>query len=178
MQTREEVIVQKQKTVETLVEKIKETDALFFADFRGLDVSQLQALRSELRDGEAVYKIVKNSLIQRAFNELSLSCPEEMLKGPTALVLSTKDCPSIASKLVKFIKANEAAADIKGGILDGEYISASNVKALAKLPSKEMLIGQFVGGLQSIISRFVMSLSSPTRGLVYTLEQIKNNKNN
>ena len=71
MQTREEVIAQKQKTVETLVEKIKETDALFFADFRGLDVAQLQALRSELRDGEAVYKIVKNSLIQRAFNELS-----------------------------------------------------------------------------------------------------------
>ena len=67
---------------------------------------------------------------------------------------------------------------IRGGILDGEYISASNVKALAKLPSKEMLIGQFVGGLQSIISRFVMSLSAPTRGLVYTLEQIKNNKNN
>ena len=76
------------------------------------------------------------------------------------------------------VKATGKKIDAPRTILDGEYISASNVKALAKLPSKEMLIGQFVGGLQSIISRFVMSLSSPTRGLVYTLEQIKNNKNN
>lgn len=175
--TRELVLKEKQKTVDELVEQIQGSDALFFTEYRGLSVSQLDELRGGIRESKGTYRIIKNSLIMRAFDQLNLTCPAEMTKGPTGLVISTEDCPVIASKLFKFVKANEVAV-VKGGILEGAYISHDDVKALSKLPSREVLIGQFVGSLQSIIGRFVMGLSSPVRGLVYSLDAIKNQKNN
>ena len=174
---REQVIEQKNKIVSNLVEDIKKSDALFFTEYSGLTVHQLQDLRSTLRESNATYKVVKNSLTMRAFSDLNIDIPDGMAKGPTALVISTKDCPEIASKLVKFKKANDVV-EIKGGILDGQMISAKEVADLAKLPSRDVLIGTFVGTLKSTIDRFVLSLSSPMRGLVYSLDAIKTTKNN
>ena len=177
MGTRELVIKEKQEIVNDLVAQIKDSDAIFFTEYRGLEVTQLSELRNELKPLNGSYKIVKNSLTRKALAELELTCPDEMTKGPTGLVISTEDCPTIASKLHKFVKKNELAV-IKGGILEGEYISKDEVKALSTLPPRDVLVGQFVGSLKSIIGRFVMSLSSPMRGLVYTLDAIKNQKNN
>ena len=115
-------------------------------------------------------------MIQRTFEGLNIDCPNELLSGPTALVVSKQDCPVVASKIYKFLKGNESLV-VKGGYLDGAFISESEVKTLSKLPSRDVLIGQLVGGLKSTISRFVMSMSSPMRGLVYSLEAIKNQKN-
>ena len=120
--------------------------------------------------------VLKNTLIQRAFNDLDIECPPNLLSGPTALVVSKQDCPVIASKIYSFIKENDALV-VKGGYLDGKFITLDDVKKLSKLPSRDVLIGQLVGGLKSTISRFVMSMSSPMRGLVYSLEAIKNQKN-
>tara|TARA_Y100001935_G_scaffold255558_1_gene269461 strand:- start:14383 stop:14913 length:531 start_codon:yes stop_codon:yes gene_type:complete len=176
MSVREEVLSRKKQKIENLTKEVEASDALFFTEYRGLTVNQLEGLRGVLREGSASYFVIKNSLIQKTFDGLNIDCPKELLKGPTALVVSKQDCPVVASKMYKFLKENESLV-VKGGYLDGSFISESEVKALSKLPSRDVLIGQLVGGLKSTISRFVMSMSSPMRGLVYSLEAIKNQKN-
>ena len=175
MSVREEVIALKKSKVDNLTEEFKESDALFFTEYRGLNVQQLQELRQTLRESNASYNVIKNSLIQRMFTGVGIDFPDGLLKGPTAVVISKQDCPLIASKIYKFLKSNESLV-IKGGYLDGQFLSVDDVKMLSKLPPREVLIGQLVGGLKSTISRFVMSMSSPMRGLVYSLEAIKNQK--
>ena len=175
MSLRDQVIEKKKNQVDELVKDFSESDAMFFTEYRGLTVSQLQEFRDSIRETNAKYKVIKNSLIKRMFDANNIECPDEYLKGPTALVISKQDCPKVASDMVKFLKANEAFV-IKGGYLDGAFLSTNDVKALSKLPPREVLIGQLVGGLKSTISRFVMGVSSPMRGLVYSLEAIKNQK--
>ena len=109
------------------------------------------------------------------FDSENVECPNDLISGPTAVVISKQDCPNIASEMVKFVKNNEQFI-IKGGYLDGAFLSVDDVKALSKLPPREVLIGQLVGGLKSTINRFVMGIGSPIRGLVYTLEAVKNQK--
>jgi large subunit ribosomal protein L10 len=176
MSVREKVLQKKQDKVQLLTEEFGKSDALFFTEYRGLTVSQLRALRHDLRQAKASYYVVKNSLIQRTFNDLNIEFPQSLLKGPTALVVSKQDCPQIAAIVYAFKKGNDALV-VKGGYLDNGFLSEGDVKALSKLPSRDVLIGQLVGGLKSTISRFVMSMSSPMRGLVYSLEAIKNKKN-
>ena len=176
MSMREEVLSRKKSKIKNLTEEIQSSDALFFTEYRGLSVHQLQEFRHVLREMKASYFVIKNTLIQRTFEGLDMDCPKALLKGPTALVVSKQDCPVIASKIYGFLKNNESLV-VKGGYLDGEFISVNDVKMLSKLPPRDVLIGQLVGGLKSTISRFVMSMSSPMRGLVYSLEAIKNQKN-
>ena len=173
---RDQVILEKQNKVDTLAQSLGESDAVFFTEYRGLTVSQLHEFRGSLREANASYLVMKNSLIKRSFKQVDIECPEEVLSGPTAIIVSKQDCPLVASKIYKFLKTNESLV-VKGGYLDGGFISTNDVKSLSKLPSKEVLIGQFVGGLKSTISRFVMGVGSPLRGLVYSLEAIKNQKN-
>ena len=176
MSMRDKVLNQKQSKINSLAVEFKNSDALFFTEYRGLTVQQIESFRHTLRESNANYFVIKNTLINRMFNEQNITCPAELLKGPTAVVVSKQDCPVIASKIYKFLKTNESLV-VKGGYLDGEFISVDDVKVLSKLPPREVLIGQLVGGLKSTISRFVMSMSSPMRGLVYSLEAIKNQKN-
>tara|TARA_A100001015_G_scaffold300936_1_gene387070 strand:- start:165 stop:692 length:528 start_codon:yes stop_codon:yes gene_type:complete len=175
MTVRDQVISQKKTKVDDLTEQFKSSDALFFTEYRGLSVQQLQEFRHSLRESNASYVVIKNTLIERMFNNEGVDYPKELLKGPTALVISKQDCPLIASKMYRFHKDNDALV-VKGGYLDGQFLSINDVKMLSKLPSRDVLIGQLVGGLKSTISRFVMSMSSPMRGLVYSLEAIKNQK--
>ncbi|MGA0241548.1 MAG: 50S ribosomal protein L10 [Candidatus Marinamargulisbacteria bacterium] len=175
MSQRQEVLSAKQALIDGLSVSLKDSDAIFFTEYRGLTVSQMASFRTSLREASASYVVMKNSLIKRTFSDLNIVCPEDVLKGPTALVVSKQDCPLVAAKLYKFLKTNEALV-VKGGYLDGGFISTNDVKSLSKLPPKDVLIGQLVGGLSSTINRFVMGISSPLRGLVYSLDAIKNKK--
>ena len=137
--------------------ELSDSDAVFFTEYRGLTVSQLQELRGSLREINAGYYVIKNSLIKRAFDQNKMESPDEVLSGPTALVVSKQDCPEVASKIYKYLKTNESLK-VKGGYLDGAFITQKDVKSLSKLPSRDVLIGQLVGGLKSTISRFVWVL--------------------
>ena len=173
MSNRDQVLLNKQQKIDGLTAELDKSDAVFFTEYRGLTVTQLQELRSSLRDVNAGYYVIKNSLIKLSVNEKDIQCPDEVLSGPTALVISKQDCPEVASKVYKFLKTNESLV-VKGGYLDGAFITKDDVKSLSKLPSREVLLGQLVGGLKSTISRFVVGVGSPLRGLVYSLEAIKN----
>ena len=87
MSLHDQVIEKKAATMAKLSDDIKESDALFFTEYRGLTVTQLDELRSSIRSDNATVKVMKNTLINRVFNELKIECPEHVLKGPTALVI-------------------------------------------------------------------------------------------
>lgn len=172
---RDQALLNKQHKIDGLTSALNGSDAIFFTEYRGLTVSQIETLRRNLRESQASYFVMKNSLIKRAFSDMDIACPDDVLSGPTALVVSKQECPTVASSVYSFIKSNESLV-VKGGYFEGAFISTDDVKALSKVPPRDVLLGQLVGGLKSTISRFVMGVSSPMRGLVYSLEAIKNKK--
>lgn len=171
MSYRDEVLIKKKSKIDDLNRQLDESDAVFFTEYRGLTVSQMDTLRSSLRDVSASCIVMKNSLVKRAFSNAGIQCLDHVLKGPTAIIISTKDGPVVASKICKFQSSNDALV-LKGGYLDGAFISQDDVKSLSKLPPRDVLMGQFVAGLKASLSRFVMSVNVPVR-LVYLLEAIK-----
>jgi len=112
-------------------------------EYRGLTVAQLNKLRRELQGAGASYRVTKNTLTRRAIKETAFAKLDELLRGPTGLVTTAKDPVAVAKILVRFAEQNDKLK-INGGVLDGEPLPASSVSALAKLPSREVLIAQLL----------------------------------
>jgi large subunit ribosomal protein L10 len=151
---------EKEQLVTELTEKLKGAKALYYTDFTGLNVKRMTDLRRRLRRAGVEYVVIKNTLALRAVNESGLAGTR--LKGPTGLVIS-RDPVSGAKVLSDFAKENDQKPGIKGGLLDGKAIGVDQVKQLASLPSREQMLAQLAGGLQSPLAGFVGALN----GLLY-----------
>jgi large subunit ribosomal protein L10 len=151
---------EKEQLVTELRDKLKGAKALYYTDFTGLNVKRMTELRRRLRRAGVEYVVIKNTLALRAVNESGLAGTR--LKGPTGLVIS-RDPVSGAKVLSDFAKENEQKPGIKGGLLDGKAIGIDQVKQLASLPSREQMLAQLAGGLQSPLAGFVGALN----GLLY-----------
>lgn len=169
------ITAEKRQTVEDITLKIKDASMIILSDFRGLNVAKLTEFRRELRNQGAEAKVYKNTLTRLAFKNLNLSYPDEMLQGPTILVSSVEDMTKLTKTVVEFGKKNEALV-IKGGVLDAASLDSNAIKELAKLPSREELIGQAVALIKAPLTALVMNLSSPLRGFGNVLTAIKNKK--
>jgi large subunit ribosomal protein L10 len=150
----------KEQLVTELRDKLKGAKALYYTDFTGLNVKRMTELRRRLRRAGVEYVVIKNTLALRAVNESGLAGTR--LRGPTGLVIS-KDPVSGAKVLSDFAKEHEQRPGIKGGLLDGKAIDVDQVKKLASLPSREQMLAQLAGGLQSPLAGFVGALN----GLLY-----------
>ena len=124
-----------------LKEKFSKTSFVVVTDYRGLAVSEVTELRKKLYKSNADYKVAKNTVIKRAIKDTNLTELENLLEGPTALLLGYGDPIECAKTFVDYIKEIEKA-DIKGGILDGKFLTKEQIKIFASLPSKEVLLGQ------------------------------------
>ena len=151
---------EKEQLVTELTDKLKGAKALYYTDFTGLNVKRMTELRRRLRRAGVEYVVIKNTLALRAVNESGLAGTR--LKGPTGLVIS-RDPVSGAKVLSDFAKENDQKPGIKGGLLDGKAIGVDQVKQLASLPSREQMLAQLAGGLQSPLAGFVGALN----GLLY-----------
>lgn len=165
----------KQAIVDVFSENLKKSNAIFFSEYRGLSAFQLGDLRQQIKKLNGEYKVVKNSLVKRVIDSKKVGIPDVILKGPTGVVFAYDDSAQIAKKLCAIRKENESLV-LKGGMIGEQFISEKDLVALSKLPSKDVLIGQFIGGLKNNLTRLVAALNSPVNGLVYTLEAIKNKK--
>ncbi|RAP37670.1 50S ribosomal protein L10 [Candidatus Marinamargulisbacteria bacterium SCGC AAA071-K20] len=154
---------------------VDESKFIVMADFRGLDVTTITELRSQLRDNDATAKVCKNTLTRMVFKEKSLDYPSEALQGPTMVVTSSKDASSVSKILVKFSKQNENL-DIKGGILDNQFVDIKIITELSKLPSKQELIAKTIGQIKAPLTGLVASLSSPVNGFINVLRSIQEKK--
>ena len=154
----EKIIAQKEKEVNELAEKIKAAKIVLLADYRGITVDSVTGLRADLRKANTEYKVIKNNITRRALAKCEYAGLDESLEGPTAVVMNNEDYLDTAKTIYEFTKANDFYK-IKGGIIDGKVMTAEEIITLAKLPSKETLIGMLAGALLGNISKLAVALN-------------------
>lgn len=166
---------QKTAVIAELADRLSGASLGVVTEYRGLTVAQLNKLRRELQGAGASYRVTKNTLTRRAIKETAFAKLDELLRGPTGLVTTAKDPVAVAKILVRFAEQN-GKLKISGGVLDGESLPASGVSALAKLPSREVLIAQFLGLLQAPASQLLRTIQEPGASLVRLLGAIEKAK--
>ena len=167
----EKVLTKKKTEVEEISEKIKKAQSFVIADYRGISVSDDTQLRSELRKAGIEYKVIKNTLTRFAAKENGLEDLIPQLEGPTSIAISYTDPVAPAKLLSEYSKKNEKFV-LKAGFVEGKVIDAEGVKALANVPSKEVLIAKMLGSFNSPMTGFVNVLNANIRGLVVALNAI------
>ena len=164
---------QKAERVAQIAEAIRESEAVFAVDYRGISVPQAAELRSKLIEAGARFSVVKNTLTQRAVDDVGADTLKEFLEGPTAFtfVSGDGDVAMAAKALSQFRRANEVL-EFKGGIMGGEALSVEQLMALSRLPARDLLHGQLVGMIASPITGLVRGLNALISGLAIQLKQI------
>ena len=150
-------IEKKQSEVSALAEKIKEAKLVLLTDYRGISVEDVTGLRANLRKTDAEYKVIKNNITRRALAEAKIEGLEDLLVGPTAVVLSSEDYLEPLKAVYEYAKNNETYK-IKGGVIDGKVMTTEELITLAKLPSRETLISMLAGALLGNISKLAVAL--------------------
>jgi large subunit ribosomal protein L10 len=169
------VRTEKEATVSQVLQKMTKSQSVILADYRGLNVQEVTELRKKLREAGVEYRVIKNTLTSRAAKEANIEGLDQYLSGPTALAFGYNDPVTPAKILANFAKDHKKL-ELKGGILEGKIISLSAVKSLAELPSREALLGQIAGLLQSPMRGLVTVLSGPLRNLAYATEAVRKQK--
>ncbi|MCX7845357.1 MAG: 50S ribosomal protein L10 [Dictyoglomaceae bacterium] len=169
-------VKQKEQKVEEIYQKLSQANSVIFTDFKGLTVADLSQLRAKLREAGAEYRVVKNTLALRAFQKyFPQKNVEDYLVGPTAFTYCYGDPFGILKILVDFSKEHDNLK-LKGGIVDGELYNQKEIKELANLPPKDILLSKLLGSMNAPLTRLVLALKWPINQLVWTLEAIKNEK--
>ncbi len=164
---------QKAEQVELLSEKLKRAKVAILTDYRGLTVSQLQDLRGRLRTGNVEYRVVKNTLTRRAAEAAGVPALQKELEGPVAIAFGYDDLSTPAKLINDFVRATRLKLDVKGGLVEGRVFSPDQVKQLADLPSREVLLAQLLGTLQSPVGQLVAIMQTPHQQLLGVLNAYK-----
>ena len=162
---------EKKKLVEELKEKIGSAQSIVIVDYKGLTVFEDTELRKTLREANVEYRVLKNRLMQKAFNELGYSEFDEALNGPTAVAFATTD-PAAPAKILLESADKTKKITVKCGMVDGAFITPDGVKELATLPPKEVLIAKLLGTMSAPISGLARVLNETIAGLARVLNQI------
>jgi large subunit ribosomal protein L10 len=167
----EKVLAEKQAVVDKLIARLKDSSAGVICDYRGITVESDTALRRDLRKAGVDYTVIKNTLLSRAAVNCGLGDLAPYLNGTTSLATS-KDPVAAAKVLADYADKSKGAFTIKAGFVDGKVIDTKGVEALAKLPPRDVLIAQVLGGFNAPISGLVNVLNGNIRGLVVALKAI------
>lgn len=166
---------QKEQAVFALLEGIKEAKSSVFADLQGLKVTETDALRKQCKAEGITYLTSKKTLIKRALSDVGINADIKSFEGGIAALFGRTDEITAPKIVAEFAKTHEAVR-IFGGILEGAFIDAAKVKALASLPTRDQLYAKLVGSMNAPISGFVRVLAGNLRGLVTALNQIREKK--
>lgn len=158
----EKILNQKKEEVSKLAEQIKEAKVVLLTDYRGISVSDVTTLRTRLRNSEIEYKVIKNNIVRRALQECKVEGLEDVLEGPTAVIMGNNDYLDACKAIYEYAKDNEFYK-IKGGIIDGKVVSVEEIITLAKLPSRETLIGMLAGALLGNITKLAVALDQVSK---------------
>ncbi len=159
----------KAHTIDELTEQIANAKLIVLTDYRGLRVSDLQDLRTNLRKSGGEIRVAKNTLTRIAAESAGITGLESYLEGPLALGLAGDDIVGFSKTLTDFVRTSRILT-IRGGVLDKNFITAEQVEAISTLPSKEVLQAKLLGLLQSPLARTVGVLSGPSRSVAYLLQ--------
>ena len=153
----EKILNQKKEEVSKLAAEMKEAKIILLTDYRGINVTDVTNLRTDLRNVNAKYAVIKNNITRRALAECGIEGLEDKLVGPTAVIMSNEDYLEPAKAIYKFSKDNDYYK-IKGGIIEGKVMTAEEIITLAKLPSRETLLSMLAGALLGNISKVAVAL--------------------
>jgi large subunit ribosomal protein L10 len=159
---------QKAAVIEEIAADIQAAQAIFAVDYRGITVAQAQTLRARLREADAVFRVVKNSLTERAAQEAGAQELMPLLEGPTALTFVRGDAAAAAKAVADFTRATQLLA-FKGGLMDGAALSSADVTAISRLPARDVLYGQLVGLIANPLSGLARTLNALIGGLAVGL---------
>ena len=170
---------QKSAVVEDVAARISESEAVYAVDYRGISVPQAAELRTRLREADATFRVVKNTLGERAADKAGAEALKELLEGPTAMTFVRGDAALAAKALRDFRRStqNQLLA-FKGGWMNGAPLSAEEMDAIAQLPSREVLYGRLVGMIAFPLSGLAGAMNGLLSGLARQLQQIAEQKQN
>ncbi len=166
---------QKAVAIAEIVAQIDESQAIFAVDYRGISVPQAAELRSKLREADATFKVVKNSLTERAADQAGAETLKGFLAGPTALTFVRGDIATAAKAIAEYARATQLLP-FKGGLMDGAALDPDQIRSISRLPSREVLYGQLVGVVASPVSGLVRTLGALVGGLAVALGQVREKK--
>ena len=160
---------QKAAVIEEVAGQIQESEAVFAVDYRGISVPQAAELRTKLRDADASFRIVKNTLTERAADQAGAEGLKELLEGPTAMTFVKGDAAAAAKALRDFRRATQLL-EFKGGWMNGAALSPDEIDAIAQLPSREVLYGRLVGMVASPLTGLAAAMGGLIGGLARQLQ--------
>ena len=153
-----EILAQKEQLVNEVAEKVSKAKSIVLVNHCGLTVEQDTALRADMRKANVEYKVIKNSVLSRAFEKAGITGMESVFEGPTAVAFSYEDAVA-GAKIVSDNGAKTKMLEIKGGVIENKPASADDVKVLASIPPKPVLIGQLLGLLTSPMRSLAVAVS-------------------
>ena len=166
---------EKAREIESLKSELQSQPPTFVLAYRGLTVNQVSALRKKVRAASSRYRVVKNRLALRVIKGTPYEGLAPHFAGPTAIATSSRDPAALAKALEEFTKDNQGL-QVKAGLVDGRVIDPQAIKALASLPSREVLVSRLLSVLNAPMVRLVTVMKAPARGLVRVLDEIARKK--
>jgi large subunit ribosomal protein L10 len=163
---------QKSAAIAEIAEQIQESDAVFAVDFRGISVPQAADVRTRLREADASFRVVKNTLTERAADQAGAEALKPLLEGPTALTFVRGDAALAAKAIATFNRETQLLA-FKGGIMEGDTLDAEQIVAISRLPAREVLYGQLVGVVASPITGLARGLNALLSGVAIALGAVR-----
>jgi large subunit ribosomal protein L10 len=163
---------EKAAVIEDVASQIKEAQAIFAVDYRGLSVKQAADLRARLIEIDANLRVVKNTLTERAADQVGAEPLKQFLEGPTAFTFVNGD-PVLAAKAIAAFRREAQLPEFKGGWMDGKEVTVAEIEALSKLPSLDVMHGQLVGLVANPLSSLVRTLNALLSGIAIALGQIQ-----
>lgn len=167
---------EKNVVVADLQEKLGDATAFYLTDFTGLSVKQITQFRARLRKEGVEYVVVKNTLAKRAIEGMELPDVAGFFSGPTGVVIGRRDAVAAAKVLTDFAREFGDRPSVKVGIVDRKPFGPEQVKQLAELPPREVLLAQLAGGLQAPMARLVGGMSQIMAGFVRAVDQLRQQK--
>jgi len=165
----------KQQITEDLHDRFAKSAIIVLTDYKGLDVTSINDLRRKLRESDIEYQVVKNTLLVRAAEDTDVALIKDHFKGPSAVAISYDDPVAPAKVLTQFAKDNNKL-EIKVGVLNGKVLDLQAIKALATLPSKEVMLAQLLSTINAVPTSFVRVLAEVPRSMLNVLTAIKDQK--
>ena len=162
---------QKTQTIQDLEKEARECKGLIITSFKGLKTVEFNEMRQKIRNFKSEYRVVKNSLTRIALKNAGMEELAKALQGPSAIVLERGDALATIKAVFEFAKTHENIK-VSGGYFDGKVLTDKELKAIASLPSREVLLAQLLGTLQAPMVNLVSVLQAPMRDLVGVLDQV------
>ncbi len=166
---------EKEELLEKLKELFKNKTAIYFTDYTGIDAVTMNLVRKTLRREHSLLKVIKNRIAKMALESVNIEIPEEVLKGPTAVIVTQHD-PIVPARNIKKFKDEDIPFKIKGAYIEGKFYKKEEVEKLSKIPPREELLSMLVGGLEGVIGNLVFVLEIKMREFIAILEKLSNER--